>query len=83
MPYLIESWPNDEGLAIYRRAPHLIAVYRIGADAIRAGEQSLRFIPSDSSEVELTENDIRRSMATEESYRLAYKRAGLPHPYPA
>ena len=81
MPYLMESRPQGGGTPIYRRVPHLIAAYRTGSDAIHAGEEQLRFYPSDETEVNLTETQIRQSMAAEEAYRQAYARAGLPDPY--
>jgi hypothetical protein len=81
MSYLMESRPRGGGMPIYRRIPHLIAAYRTGSDAILAGEEQLRFLPSDITEWNLTEAQIRQSMAAEEAIRQAYARAGLPDPH--
>ena len=80
MSYLLCSRRRD-GAVEYRRAEHVIDAYRMGRFAIAEGEISLRFIRYEDDLPEITEDNIRESIAARTHYRAAYAQAGLPDPY--
>jgi hypothetical protein len=81
MPYLIMSRPSTGENPIFRRAAHVIEAYDAGYAAITASERGLRFLPSDRTEPEISEADIRESIANREHYRREYARMGMRDPY--
>jgi len=81
MPYLIMTCPSTGLNPIFRRAAHVSEAYEVGYTAIAAGERGLRFLPSDPTEPEISEADVRESIANREHYRREYARVGMPDPY--
>jgi len=79
MIYLMSS-RNQDGWLVWRRAPHFIGASHIGRLALALGETDLKFYYPPGEE-EISEEWLRREIATRAQIRKEYIQAGLADPY--